>query len=758
MKLKNRLSLRWRITLLVGLILALCTFLIMATNNSMQRLQIENYVAIVLLILGGMTATYFVVSHAMRTVRQLNKRIEELDENNLFVRLPETVRKDEVDCLTDSFNDMLERLDIAFKNQKNFVGSAAHELKTPLTIIKTQLQVLKMEESPSTEEYADLMDVTEKNLIRLNDLLDDLLFLTSDEPLALEDVELQPLLEAAWCTLDNDAAAQQIDFKMDCGECVIQGDTSLLYAAFRNLLENAVKYNHPGGNICISVSCHKGSAHLVFQNSGMGIASQELDHIFEPFYRAEESHNHRIPGSGLGLAISQAIFRRHGGDIKVKSIVGKETEFTIELPLKQSFNTPPQNSNLSRRTAFSLTTALKNIKRHWRKSGLYFLVCVIIVLVLQIYMGSIEKSELQLKQLPDAIPVTGTIANANGSQIVGLRIEESVIDGLCQSSYVEHEEFTVLYQGGVGDFPLEEWRTNLVLQVMGINTLGVLDGMAGDAITWQEGYSSQCLEGKEPVCVVDKALMKEKGWNLGDSFPLNLYNYRYEDLSKLYYDPLEVKTYLIVGQADLSTVYFETMPPSVLIPFEAARAAHHRQGVEFFGDSASFRITNLLALNTFKAEMQQLGLYEVIPNAEFVNNKGNTLLLDDSVFISAATRLQESIALLKGFFPLIVVALDAIGYFTAYLLIQNRREEYAILRLLGLHKMGTRRLFMIELALLNLAGGLLGMFLAVAIRAGSLTTGAWVMVLFFLCFTLGSSVALWNLGRTNIMRALSQTD
>ena len=87
----------------------------------------------------------------------------------------------------------------------------------------------------------------------------------------MEDVELQPLLEAAWCTLDNDAAAQQIDFKMDCGECVIQGDTSLLYAAFRNLLENAVKYNHPGGNICISVSCHKGSAHLVFQNSGMTI-------------------------------------------------------------------------------------------------------------------------------------------------------------------------------------------------------------------------------------------------------------------------------------------------------------------------------------------------------------------------------------------------------------------------------------------------------------------------------------------------------
>ena len=691
MKSKTRISLCWRITLLVGFILAICTFLILVTGKSAQRFQPENYIVIVLIVLGGMAATYFIVANSLLPMRQLNKRMEELNENNLFIRLPETMRKDEVGCLTDGFNGMLERLDTAFKSQKTYVDNVAHELKTPLTIVKTQMQVLKMEDNPSPEEYGELMDVTEENLVRMNSLLNDLLFLTSDAPLGLEDVELQPLLEAAWCTLDKRAAAQQVDFRMDCRDCVIQGDAGLLYTAFRNLMENAVKYNHSGGTIDIIASCQDSIVHLVFRNTGMGITPKELTYIFEPFFRAEDSHDHRITGSGLGLAISQAIFRRHGGDIKVKSTVGKVTEFTVELPVKQSFTGSPQHSVLSRQTTFTLTTAIKNIKRHWRKSALYFLVCTIIVLVFQIYMGNIEKSKLQLMQLPDAIPVTGTIANANGSQIVGLRIEESVITGLQQSPYVEQEKFTVLYQGAVGDFPLEEWRTNLTLHVMGINTLDVLEGISQEDITWVEGYNSQCLQENNQVCVVDKALMEANGWSLGDSFPLNLYNYRYEGQRELYYDPLEISSYLIVGQGDFSTIYFETLPPSVLISFEAARAAHHRQGVDFYGASVSFRFTNPLALNDYKAEMQQLGLYAVIPNAEFVDNKGNTLLIDDSVFISAATRL-------------------------------------------------------------------LGMLLAVALRAGNLTTGTLVMILVFLCFTAGSSFALWNLGRTNVMLALSRTD
>ena len=222
---------------------------------------------------------------------------------------------------------------------------------------------------------------------------------------------------------------------------------------------------------------------------------------------------------------------------------------------------------------FLLATALKNIRRYWRKSVLYTLICVIAVLTLQIYISNIDKTEKQLKQLPQAIPVSACIANLNGEKIAALYIPEEIVQGLLDSSHVEKEKLKVLLLGAVGDFPLEEWKTHLTLPVVGTNTLASLDGLDADTVTWLPGYGPEVLADAEPVCVADTSLMEANGWSLGDSFPLNLYYYRYGNYNELFYDPLEIVDYRIVGQVNLKAVAAEVFPPEIIIPFDAVRVS-----------------------------------------------------------------------------------------------------------------------------------------------------------------------------------------
>jgi hypothetical protein len=377
---------------------------------------------------------------------------------------------------------------------------------------------------------------------------------------------------------------------------------------------------------------------------------------------------------------------------------------------------------------------------------------------LQIYIGNIDKTEKQLKQLTQAIPVSARIANLNGEKIAALYIPEETVQGLLDSSHVEKEKLNVLLFGAVGDFPLEDWKTHLTLPVVGTNSLASLDGLDTDTVTWLPGYGPEVLADDEPVCVADTSLMEANGWSLGDSFPLNLYYYRYGRYSELFYDPLEIVDYRIVGQANLKAVAAEVLPPEIIIPFDAVRVSYHRQGIEFFADSASFTVSDPLKLNDFKAEMKALDLSPIIPAAEFVDNKGNALLVDDTTFINAATRLQESLSLLKGFLPLLVAVLAAIGYFVSYLMIQNRRDEYAVLRLLGLGKVKSMGLYFIEIALITFGGSMIGALIATSVDIGNMMVGAMVMGIFFLCFTSGSVAALWRLGKTNVMLTLTQMD
>ena len=408
---------------------------------------------------------------------------------------------------------------------------------------------------------------------------------------------------------------------------------------------------------------------------------------------------------------------------------------------------------------FTFSNAMKNIRRHSRKSVLYFLICAVVTLTLQIYLAGIDRTETQLLALPDAMPISASVCSLDGSQFNGLQIRETTIEGLLSSAFVRDLKMGLMLAAGVRGILQEADELPSMWYVVAANSAEALEGFEPDAVEWLPGYGPDMLRGNEAVCVAGSHFMAACGFSLGDSIPLELYSYMYGDYGTISYEPLELVETRIVGAADLMTL---SNAPHVILPFEYARAIFHRQGKDFNTSSASFDVIDTLRLNDFKAEMKTLRLNPVSYTGDMamlvVAHKGMALLVNDAAFISAATRLRESLSLLRGFLPLMAVVLAAIGYFVAYLMIQSRREEYAVLRLLGMSRRESMRLYFTEMAALTLGGSLIGVLISIAAGIGSLVVGIWVFLLFSLCFMLGSFIALLRLGRTNVMLALAQPD
>lgn len=415
---------------------------------------------------------------------------------------------------------------------------------------------------------------------------------------------------------------------------------------------------------------------------------------------------------------------------------------------------------------FTFSNVIKNIRRHTRKSVLYFFICVIAVLTVQIYMAGIDRTEKQLLQLPDAMPISASVASVDGSRFEGLQILEKTVDGLQSSAHVRDLRLTVLLRGGIGNrapgglgsLTPEEAKTYYAIwAVLGANTVEAVAGFEPDAVTWLPDYGPDFLSSDKPVCLIDKNLMETHSLSLGDSVPVDLHYYRYGDHGEITYEPVELTELRIVGTVDMGGA-----AQRVVVPFEYIRAVFHRQDITFTAASASFYVRDPLKLNDFKAEMKtiQLSKVDTSGNAALavLANRGAALLVNDAIFISSATRLQESLSLLRGFLPLLAVVLAAIGYFVAYLMIQNRREENAVLRLLGMSRRESMGLYFTEMVLLTLSGSLFGLLISTAFRIGGFSAGVLGFCLLSLCFMLGSLIALLRLGRTNVMLALAQPD
>ncbi|MFE4896018.1 sensor histidine kinase [Peribacillus butanolivorans] len=303
--------------------------------EAQKQFNDQSIMWMITIIVVGIVTTYLIAGRALKPVSDLSRNVKSINEHNLSQRIENINTKDEIGDLAISYNKMLDRLEKSFMYQKNFAANAAHELKTPLTIIKAGIQVLKLDKSPTLEDYKGNIYITEQSTQRLIQVVDDLLALASEQTEELSNnIELKNLFETISDELHPLCVEKNTNIYLDiCNENII-GNQTLLYRVFFNLIENAVKYNHNNGTVRVIARVNDDNITISISDTGIGIPKEVLPLIFEPFYRVDKSRTRQLGGSGLGLSIVKTIVEKHKGTISVKSTLNVGTTFEVNLPRK----------------------------------------------------------------------------------------------------------------------------------------------------------------------------------------------------------------------------------------------------------------------------------------------------------------------------------------------------------------------------------------------------------------------------------------
>lgn len=308
--------------------------------------RIRSMIATGIIILLSSIGTYFISRRALTPLHDLSTKIGKIQAQNLSESLEIPDSNDEISQLTASFNKMLSRLDDAFTAQKQFSASAAHELRTPLAVMQTNLEVFARKKTPSTEEYQEIFSLIQEQTGRLSHLAEILLDMTGIQTVERsETISLAELTEEVFCDLASVAEQKQIELIQRDGDCTVTGSYLLLYRAVYNLVENAIKYNHPSGKV--TVTLHPGKvildassqphpadcAFIEISDTGIGISPEYQEKIFAPFFRVDKSRSRAMGGAGLGLALVAEIARQHGGQVKVLASSKKGSTIALMLPI-----------------------------------------------------------------------------------------------------------------------------------------------------------------------------------------------------------------------------------------------------------------------------------------------------------------------------------------------------------------------------------------------------------------------------------------
>ena len=280
----------------------------------------------------------FLVKLTLDPVNSMIKTIRQITAENLKLRVNIPDTKDEVRKLADTFNDMLVKLDEAFSSERQFIQDVSHELKTPLTILKGELEVT-LKRVRSAGEYESTLHSSLEEINRISKIVDNLLILarfsSKDVPFKFQPIDLNQIISNS--ISDIGILAKQKHIKIDFlgqDELIITADENYLKRLFLNLLDNAIKYTPLNGKITLNLTKTRGYAQITISDTGIGMSEDQLPHIFNRFYRVDKSREEY--GFGLGLAIVKSIVEAHNGIINVKSKPGFGTSFIILLPLSDA--------------------------------------------------------------------------------------------------------------------------------------------------------------------------------------------------------------------------------------------------------------------------------------------------------------------------------------------------------------------------------------------------------------------------------------
>lgn len=314
-------------------------------GHTLQSVEIELLLIVPFVLLLGTIGSYWLAARAFAPIQRLTRIAKRIEAGDLHERVPISRSKDEVQSLALTFNEMIERLDKAFKRQRRFVADASHELRTPVAAIRSMTDVVLAQRTPiEPEEYLAVLRDVNAEAERLGHLINDLLALArTDENQALlehEPVRLDLLVADVVATTEPLAAEKGITLEVLANEpATVLGDEVRLIQVIMNLIDNALNYTNAGGIVKLEVVVQNNSAILTVRDTGIGIAPEHLEHIFERFYRVDPARSRAAGGTGLGLAIVEWIVRAHGGKITVASEVGQGTTLNVMLPLATQVST-----------------------------------------------------------------------------------------------------------------------------------------------------------------------------------------------------------------------------------------------------------------------------------------------------------------------------------------------------------------------------------------------------------------------------------
>ncbi len=291
------------------------------------------YITAVVTLLSGILA-YFVSGRALMPLHSFASQVEKVQMNNLAdMRINEEVLP-EFRQLSRSFNQMLERLNNAFAAQRQFVGNAAHELRTPLALMQARLELFSAEHPDVLPETAEFLALLREQTERLTQMTKTLLEMSNLQQVARnEHIQLAPMIEEIFTDLASLAEKKEISLACD-GDGVMTGSDALIYRLLFNLAENAVKYNRPGGRVRISVTQEPEKLLIRVSDTGCGIPEEYQQSIFQPFFRVDKSRSREFGGAGLGLSLVWEIANLHGGCVRVEESSDKGTTIAVELPAR----------------------------------------------------------------------------------------------------------------------------------------------------------------------------------------------------------------------------------------------------------------------------------------------------------------------------------------------------------------------------------------------------------------------------------------
>ena len=309
--------------------------------DTVKNTQIEFWIkslAITLIItLTVSFLMYLIVGYALYPLRELTLQIEDIQAKNLKEPILSKSNSTEIERLTLAFNRLLLRLEETFATQRQFSANAAHELRTPLAVMSTKFEVFEKNKIPDEADYKEAIGMARTQTDRLSHVIDILLEMTELQSAPKSDsISLAEITEEVICDLVAVAEKKSISLVQDDGEARLTGSDTLVYRAIYNLIENAIKYNKADGKVSVAITEDENFAKVIITDTGSGIAKEDWDRIFEPFFRVDKSRSRSMGGAGLGLALVKEIAVRHGGDVKVIESSNKGS--SIELSLSKNNN------------------------------------------------------------------------------------------------------------------------------------------------------------------------------------------------------------------------------------------------------------------------------------------------------------------------------------------------------------------------------------------------------------------------------------